>query len=63
MFFVSYSLKSLRSNVQTDHAQLKKKEFEAGPKASYGYGGQFGVQKDRMDKVSFHKYNFSFEPQ
>ena len=30
---------------------MKKKEFEAGPKASYGYGGQFGVQKDRMDKV------------
>ena len=25
--------------------------MEAGPKASYGYGGKFGVQKDRMDKV------------
>ncbi|VDK80727.1 unnamed protein product [Anisakis simplex] len=22
------------------------------PKASEGYGGKFGVQKDRMDKVS-----------
>ena len=21
------------------------------PKASYGYGGKFGVQKDRMDQV------------
>ena len=45
-------MKSLRENVTKDHTDLKNKEFEAGPKASYGYGGKFGVQKDRMDKVS-----------
>lgn len=45
-------MKSLRENVAKDHTNLKNKEFEEGPKASYGYGGKFGVQKDRMDKVS-----------
>ena len=24
---------------------------QQSPKASYGYGGKFGVQKDRIDKV------------
>jgi len=37
--------------VRTDDDDVKTKEMEAGPKASYGYGGKFGVQKDRMDKV------------
>lgn len=44
----------LRQNVQQDYQQVKTKELESGPKASYGYGGKFGVQKDRMDKV--HTY-------
>lgn len=35
-----------------EHDILKKKELESGPKASHGYGGQFGVERDRMDKVS-----------
>lgn len=43
-------IKELRSNVSKEHEQLKKKEFQQGPKASYGYGGQFGTEKDRMDK-------------
>ncbi len=30
----------------------KKQAYDEGPQASYGYGGQFGVQKDRMDKVN-----------
>lgn len=30
-------------------AESKKNSI---PKASYGYGGKFGVEKDRMDKVS-----------
>lgn len=25
----------------------KKKLYEEGPKSSYGYGGKFGVEKDR----------------
>lgn len=32
-----------------EHEQVKQKETT--PKASYGYGGKFGVEKDRMDKV------------
>ena len=51
------SLKDLRERVQADDAQKKKTEYDAGPKASYGYGGEFGVQKDRMDQVcSIEKY-------
>lgn len=26
------------------------------PKASYGYGGKFGVQKDRMDQVWVRRF-------
>lgn len=32
-----------------EHEQVKQKDQT--PKASYGYGGKFGVEKDRMDKV------------
>lgn len=35
-----------------EHDIIKKKELESGPKASHGYGGRFGVERDRMDKVS-----------
>ncbi|XP_044135834.1 src substrate cortactin-like [Bufo gargarizans] len=50
-------IKELRSNVSKEHEQLKKKEFEQGPKASYGYGGQFGTERDRMDKTALgHDY-------
>ncbi|XP_073508735.1 src substrate cortactin-like isoform X1 [Phyllobates terribilis] len=50
-------IKELRSNVSKEHEQLKKKEFQQGPKASYGYGGQFGTEKDRMDKSALgHEY-------
>lgn len=41
----------LRQKVSHEHEVVKKKEREAAPKASYGYGGKFGVEKDRMDKV------------
>ena len=44
-------MKQLRTDVQKDYSEIKKKELESGPKASYGYGGKFGVQKDRMDQV------------
>lgn len=33
-----------------EHEQVKQKDQT--PKASYGYGGKFGVEKDRMDKVA-----------
>lgn len=35
-----------------EHEVIKKKELESGPKASYGYGGKFGTERDRMDKVT-----------
>lgn len=45
------SIADLRENVSREHEVVKKKEMDQGPKASYGYGGKFGVEKDRMDKV------------
>ena len=45
------SINELREGVQKDYQSQKQKEFEAGPKASEGYGGKFGVMGDRMDKV------------
>ena len=47
-----YSMQQLREGVQQDDTNIKKKELELGPKPSYGYGGKFGVEKDRMDKVN-----------
>ncbi|XP_048013018.1 src substrate protein p85-like isoform X5 [Megalobrama amblycephala] len=44
------SIAELRQNVSREHEVVKKKEMDQGPKASYGYGGKFGVEKDRMDK-------------
>ncbi|XP_043093573.1 src substrate protein p85-like isoform X4 [Puntigrus tetrazona] len=44
------SIADLRQNVSREHEVVKKKELDQGPKASYGYGGKFGVEKDRMDK-------------
>uniref|UniRef100_A0A8D0DR01 Hematopoietic cell-specific Lyn substrate 1 n=1 Tax=Salvator merianae TaxID=96440 RepID=A0A8D0DR01_SALMN len=47
----------LRSKVSEEHEILKKKELETAPKASYGYGGKFGTEKDRMDKSALgHEY-------
>ncbi|XP_052410679.1 src substrate cortactin isoform X1 [Carassius gibelio] len=51
------SIADLRQNVSREHEVVKKKELEQGPKASYGYGGKFGVEKDRMDKGALgHSY-------
>lgn len=45
------SIHRLRETVSSEHVSLKQKELENMPKASHGYGGKFGVQEDRMDKV------------
>ena len=45
------SMKMLNESVINEDAHIKKREFEAGPKSSHGYGGRFGVEHDRMDKV------------
>ncbi|KAM8974598.1 src substrate cortactin-like isoform 2-T2 [Pelodytes ibericus] len=55
-------INQLRSNVSKEHAHLKKTELEQGPRASYGYGGQFGTEKDRMDKSALsHEYKAEIE--
>ncbi|KAL6029948.1 hypothetical protein STEG23_028876, partial [Scotinomys teguina] len=51
------NIHQLRSKVSEEHDILKKKELESGPKASHGYGGRFGVERDRMDKSAVgHEY-------
>ncbi|NXN19756.1 SRC8 protein, partial [Indicator maculatus] len=51
------NIHQLRENVFQEHQNLKEKELETGPKASYGYGGKFGVEQDRMDKSAVgHEY-------
>ena len=46
-----FSINRLREAVSTEHTSQRKKEQDTEPKASDGYGGKFGVQQDRMDKV------------
>ncbi|XP_037099301.1 hematopoietic lineage cell-specific protein [Syngnathus acus] len=49
------SVAELRHKVAVEHEQVKHQEMT--PKASYGYGGKFGVETDRMDKVAVgHDY-------
>ena len=43
-----------------DDKNYKKEEYEKGPKASMGYGGKYGVQTDRMDKVENPGFIFRF---
>uniref|UniRef100_G3TE00 Hematopoietic lineage cell-specific protein n=1 Tax=Loxodonta africana TaxID=9785 RepID=G3TE00_LOXAF len=51
------NIHQLRNKVSEEHGILKKKEMESGPKASHGYGGRFGVERDRMDKSAVgHEY-------
>ncbi|GFW61785.1 src substrate cortactin [Trichonephila clavipes] len=51
------NIQELRSNVVKDDAELKKQVLDDSMKPSYGYGGKFGVQADRMDKSAVgHDY-------
>lgn len=43
-------MNALREQTAQEDLELKKKNLSKGPQASYGYGGKFGVEKDRMDK-------------
>lgn len=45
------SIHQLRQTVSTEHTSLRQQEMDNMPRASYGYGGKFGLQEDRMDKV------------
>jgi cortactin len=42
---------ALRQEVLVNEQQLKQRQAEQAPRASQGYGGKFGVQTDRKDKV------------
>lgn len=44
------SVREVREAVVTMHEKKVKEEYQRGPMSSTGYGGKFGVQKDRMDK-------------
>ncbi|KAM9823931.1 src substrate protein p85-like [Neosynchiropus ocellatus] len=49
------SVAQLRHAVASEHERGKR--AERTPKASYGYGGKFGVERDRMDKAAVgHDY-------
>lgn len=40
-------MQQFREDTVNADAKIKQDELEAGPKSSYGYGGKFGVEKDR----------------
>jgi len=40
--------------VTSDDSKIKEAELKEKGTGSYGYGGKFGVQKDRMDKVKLY---------
>lgn len=47
----------LRRETEESDAKLKKKLLTEGPNASFGYGGKFGVEQDRMDNSAVgHDY-------
>lgn len=47
----------LRRETEEADALKKKKELIEGPNAAFGYGGKFGVEKDRMDQSAVgHDY-------
>lgn len=53
----SIDMKQLREEVAMSDACYKKKQLNEGPKPSFGYGGKFGVEKDRMDQSAVgHDY-------
>lgn len=45
----SIDMQQLREETERADAEKKQKE---GPKSSHGYGGKFGVEKDRIDKCA-----------
>lgn len=50
-------MEKLRRETEEADAQKKKKELIEGPNPAFGYGGKFGVQKDRMDQSAVgHDY-------
>lgn len=47
----------LRRETEESHALKKKEELLEGANSSFGYGGKFGVEQDRMDQSAMgHDY-------
>lgn len=56
MHFVCFSMAQLRQETEKADADTKKKEIEI-KNPGLGYGGKFGIEKDRMDKSAVgHDY-------
>lgn len=54
--FLRFSMAQLRQETEKADADVKKKEIEI-KNPGHGYGGKFGVEKDRMDKSAVgHDY-------
>lgn len=50
-------MSKLREETTKAYELQKQKQKENAPNASYGYGGKFGIEKDRMDKSAVgHDY-------
>lgn len=50
-------MEKLRRETEEADKLKKQKQFDEGPNASFGYGGKFGVEKDRMDQSAVgHDY-------
>lgn len=43
-------MKKLIEETTVEDAKTKERQAADGPKAAYGYGGKFGVQKDRWGR-------------
>ncbi len=53
----SFGVDQLRQQALVDDKVVAEKRLATLPKPSLGYGGKFGVQKDRMDKVTIIIYS------
>lgn len=54
--FFCFSMAQLRQETEKADADTKKKEIEI-KNPGHGYGGKFGIEKDRMDKSAVgHDY-------
>lgn len=50
-------MNKLRKETEEADALKKKKQLIEGENSAFGYGGKFGVQKDRMDQCAVgHDY-------
>jgi cortactin len=49
----SVNIDKLREQVKQDDRDNQQIEHHSSLKGSAGYGGKFGVQQDRVDKVNF----------